>query len=83
MSSSIEFDPFEPEAKLDRILEMLRHLESDYRTTLPDLLFDVFLVVWDEDPDMLPKFLERINFLRTIPETDAEGCQHAAKGTMP
>lgn len=79
MAPSSEFDPFDAEARLNHIHETLRQMETEFFTTMPDLLFDVFCVVWDEHPDMLPKFLESIEFLRSIPETEAEAKEVAAR----
>lgn len=78
MALPVEFDPFDSEAQLGYIRAWLEKMEAYCFTTKPDLLFDVFCVVWEDHPDMLPKFLDDIEFLRSIPETEAEADERFA-----
>lgn len=71
MASTSEFDPFDTESRLGHIRQILLQLEAECFSTMPKLLFDVFCVVWEDHPDMLPQFLDDIEFLRSIPETEA------------
>jgi hypothetical protein len=72
MAQPLEFDPFDTVSKLNHIRKWLEQMAADCFSTKPDLLFDVFCVVWEDHPEMQPQFLDDIEFLRSIPETEAE-----------
>ncbi|RYM09631.1 hypothetical protein [Sphingobium cupriresistens] len=78
MAEPLEFDPFDTVSKLNHIRKWLEQMAADCFSTKPDLLFDVFCVVWEDHPDMLPQFLDDIEFLRSIPETEAEADERFA-----
>jgi hypothetical protein len=54
-------------------------MAADCFSTKPDLLFDVFCVVWEDHPDMLTQFLDDIEFLQSIPDTQAEADERLAQ----
>jgi len=82
MASPFDFDIFDTEALFRHIRAWLAQMEAHCIRPAPSILFDVFCVVWEDHPDMLPQFLDDIEFLRSIPETEAEANERFAAIVM-